>query len=374
MQKQYLGSDIKKLGFGLMRLPQKDGQIDLEQLKAMVDLYLEKGFTYFDTAYPYHGGQSEVATREALVKRHPRSSYQLATKLPVWEVKQASDLQRLFNTQLERTGAEYFDFYLLHALGKDRLASLDSFDMWGFVAGLKAKGLVKHIGFSFHDTADVLDEILTKHPEMEFVQLQINYADWEDKDVQSKACYEVALKHNKPIIVMEPVKGGRLASMSPDTEAIMKNAEPSMSVASWAVRYAASIENLVTVLSGMSNLAQMQDNLSYMVDFKPLSQSERSVVDAVVRKNAEIPTIPCTDCKYCVEDCPQKINIPGIFETYNDLKVYHNLDAMKGHYKWVTKDGGKASDCIACGLCEGHCPQHIPIIENMKEIAGVLEV
>ena len=374
MQKQYLGSDIKKLGFGLMRLPQKDGQIDLEQLKAMVDLYLEKGFTYFDTAYPYHGGQSEVATREALVKRHPRSTYQLATKLPVWEVKQASDLQRLFNTQLERTGAEYFDFYLLHALDKNRLASLDSFDMWGFVAGLKAKGLVKHIGFSFHDTADVLDEILTKHPEMEFVQLQINYADWEDKDVQSKACYEVALKHNKPIIVMEPVKGGRLASMSPDTEVIMKTAEPSMSVASWAVRYAASIENLVTVLSGMSNLAQMQDNLSYMVDFKPLSQSERSVVDAVVRKNAEIPTIPCTDCKYCVEDCPQKINIPGIFETYNDLKVYHNLDAMKGHYKWVTKDGGKASDCIACGLCEGHCPQHIPIIENMKEIAGVLEV
>ena len=357
-----------------MRLPQKDGQIDLEQLKAMVDLYLEKGFTYFDTAYPYHGGQSEVATREALVKRHPRSTYQLATKLPVWEVKQASDLQRLFNTQLERTGAEYFDFYLLHALDKNRLASLDSFDMWGFVAGLKAKGLVKHIGFSFHDTADVLDEILTKHPEMEFVQLQINYADWEDKDVQSKACYEVALKHNKPIIVMEPVKGGRLASMSPDTEVIMKTAEPSMSVASWAVRYAASIENLVTVLSGMSNLAQMQDNLSYMVDFKPLSQSERSVVDAVVRKNAEIPTIPCTDCKYCVEDCPQKINIPGIFETYNDLKVYHNLDAMKGHYKWVTKDGGKASDCIACGLCEGHCPQHIPIIENMKEIAGVLEV
>ena len=374
MQKQYLGSDIKKLGFGLMRLPQKDGQIDLEQLKAMVDLYLEKGFTYFDTAYPYHGGQSEVATREALVKRHPRSTYQLATKLPVWEVKQASDLQRLFNTQLERTGAEYFDFYLLHALDKNRLASLDSFDMWGFVAGLKAKGLVKHIGFSFHDTADVLDEILTKHPEMEFVQLQINYADWEDKDVQSKACYEVALKHNKPIIVMEPVKGGRLASMSPDTEVIMKTAEPSMSVASWAVRYAASIENLITVLSGMSNLAQMQDNLSYMVDFKPLSQSERSVVDAVVRKNAEIPTIPCTDCKYCVEDCPQKINIPGIFETYNDLKVYHNLDAMKGHYKWVTKDGGKASDCIACGLCEGHCPQHIPIIENMKEIAGVLEV
>ena len=374
MQKQYLGSDIKKLGFGLMRLPQKDGQIDLEQLKQMVDLYLEKGFTYFDTAYPYHGGQSEVATREALVKRHPRSSYQLATKLPVWEVKQASDLQRLFNTQLERTGAEYFDFYLLHALDKGRLASLDAFDMWGFVAGLKAKGLVKHIGFSFHDTADVLDEILTKHPEMEFVQLQINYADWEDKDVQSKACYEVALKHNKPIIVMEPVKGGRLASMSPETEAIMKNAEPAMSVASWAVRFAASIDNLVTVLSGMSNMAQMQDNLSYMVDFNPLTQSERGIVDAVVRKNAEIPTIPCTDCKYCVDDCPQKINIPGIFETYNDLKIYRNLDGMKGHYKWVTKDGGKASDCIACGLCEGHCPQHIPIIENLKEIAAVLEV
>jgi predicted aldo/keto reductase-like oxidoreductase len=218
MNKNYLGSDIKKLGFGLMRLPQKDGQIDLEQLKQMVDLFLEKGFTYFDTAYPYHGGESEVATREALVKRHPRESYQLATKLPVWEVKEKADLQRLFNIQLERTAAGYFDFYLLHALGKDRLESLDKFDMWGFVAELKAKGLVRHIGFSFHDTADVLDEILTKHPEMEFVQLQINYADWEAKGVQSRLCYEVALKHNKPIIVMEPVKGGRLAGMSPAVE------------------------------------------------------------------------------------------------------------------------------------------------------------
>ena len=373
MNKTYLGSDIKKLGFGLMRLPQKDGQIDLEQLKQMVDLFLEKGFTYFDTAYPYHGGESEVATREALVKRHPRESYQLATKLPVWEVKEKADLQRLFNIQLERTAAGYFDFYLLHALGKDRLESLDKFDMWGFVAELKAKGLVRHIGFSFHDTADVLDEILTSHPEMEFVQLQINYADWEDKGVQSRLCYEVALKHNKPIIVMEPVKGGRLAGMSPAVEAIMKDADASLSVASWAVRYAASIENLVTVLSGMSNLDQLNDNLSFMADFKPLTEAERAVIDLVVKKNAEIPTIPCTDCKYCVDDCPQKINIPGIFGVYNDYKVYNTLDAMKGQYKWATKDGGKASDCIACGLCEGHCPQHIQIIENLREIAGVLE-
>lgn len=374
MNKNYLGSDIRKLGFGLMRLPQTDGKIDIEQLKQMVDLFLEKGFTYFDTAYPYHGGQSEVAIREALVKRHPRSTYQLATKLPVWEVKQTSDLQRLFDTQLERTGVEYFDFYLLHALGKDRMADLDKFDMWGFVTGLKAKGLVRHAGFSFHDTADVLDEILTKHPEMEFVQLQINYADWEDQGVQSRLCYEVALKHNKPIIVMEPVKGGRLSSMSPAVVSIMKESAPSLSVASWAIRYAASLDNLVTVLSGMSNMEQMKDNLSYMADFKPLNYAEREVLDAVIAKNAEIPTIPCTDCKYCVDDCPQKINIPGIFGTYNDLKIYNNLEAMKGHYGWVTREGGKASDCIACGLCEGHCPQHIPIIENLKEIAGVLEV
>ena len=373
MNKDFLGSDIKKLGFGLMRLPNTQGKIDLEKLKHMVDAFMEKGFTYFDTAYVYHGGESEVAAREALVKRYPRESFQLATKLPVWDVKQKEDLDRLFNIQLERTGAGYFDFYLLHALGKDRIADLDKFDMWGYVVGLKAKGLVKHAGFSFHDKADVLDEILTKHPEMEFVQLQVNYVDWEDEDVQSRACYEVAMKHNKPVIIMEPVKGGNLAAMAPDVQSLLTDVRPESSVASWAMRYAASLEGVVTVLSGMTEPVQMNDNLATFAHFEPLSDKERTVIDTVVKKIAEIPTIPCTDCKYCVADCPQKINIPGIFETYNKLKVYGNLESRKGHYKWVTGKSGKASDCIACGACEGHCPQHITIIDNLKEIAGVLE-
>jgi len=373
MNKNFLGSDIKKLGFGLMRLPTKDGQIDIEQVKEMVDAFMTKGFTYFDTAYVYHGGQSEVAAREAIVKRYPRASFQLATKLPVWEVKEKSDLDRLFNTSLERTGAGYIDFYLLHALGKNHLAALDKFDMWGYVVGLKAKGLVKHAGFSFHDKADVLDEILTKHPEMEFVQLQINYADWEDADVQSRECYEVAMKHNVPVIIMEPVKGGNLASMSPEVQSLLTDARPESSVASWAMRFAASLDGVVTVLSGMSVPAQMNDNLATFTDFQPLSAEEKTVIDAVVKKIAEIPTIPCTDCKYCVADCPQKINIPGIFDTYNSYTIYGNLEGKKGHYKWVIGKSGKASDCIACGVCEGHCPQHIPIIDNLKEIAGVLE-
>ncbi len=373
MNKDYLGADIAKLGFGLMRLPMIKGEVDMEQTKQMADLFLKSGFTYFDTAYVYNGGKSEVAMREAVVKRHPRASFQLATKLPVWEVKSRKDMDKLFATSLERTGAGYFDFYMLHALDKGRLPSLDEHGMWEFVIRMKEKGLIRHAGFSFHDKADVLDEILTAHPEMEFVQLQINYADWESDDVQSRACYEVARKHNKAVIVMEPVKGGNLAGMPPDIQNMMRAMNPDLSVASWAVRFAASLEGVVTVLSGMSSLAQMQDNVSYMSHFKPMDDSERKVLADVVVKLAEIPVIPCTDCKYCIDSCPQKIKIPDIFSTYNDYKLYDNLAGVKGHYKWVTSKSGKASDCIACAACESHCPQHIRIIDELKEIAGVLE-
>ena len=373
MNKDYLGANIAKLGFGLMRLPMIENEIDLEQTRKMADLFLQKGFTYFDTAYVYTGGKSEVAMREAVVERYPRESFQLATKLPVWEVKSRADMDRLFATQLERTGVTYFDFYMLHALDKSRLASLEEHKMWEFMLELKEKGLARHVGFSFHDKADVLDEILTSHPEMEFVQLQINYADWESDDVQSRACYEVARKHNKAIIIMEPVKGGNLAGMTPEIQAMMKETNPDLSIASWAVRYAASLEGVVTVLSGMSTLAQMQDNVSYMADFKPMTEKEKKVLTEVVEKLAKIPVIPCTDCKYCIDSCPQKIKIPDIFSTYNDYKMYDNLAGIKEHYKWVVGKTEKASDCIACGACESHCPQHIKIIDELKEIAGVLE-
>jgi predicted aldo/keto reductase-like oxidoreductase len=373
MSNHYLGEEIPKLGFGLMRLPMIGEEVDLEQTKKMVDLFMEKGFTYFDTAYPYINGKSEVAAGEALVKRYPREAFQLATKLPLWMVRKQEDMQPIFDTQLERTGAGYFDFYLLHAIDRERVDKIEEAGAWKFGRELKEKGLIRHLGFSFHDEAEVLDQILTKHPEAEFVQLQINYADWENEKIQSRLCYEVARKHNKPIIVMEPVKGGALATMSPEVQSLLKPANPDLSVASWAVRYAASLDGIITVLSGMSSLEQMEDNLSYMMNFKPLQDAEYKILAKVTEELEKVPVIPCTSCKYCVEDCPQKINIPGIFEGYNNYKRYRNLEGAKGHYKWLTGGSGKASDCIACGTCEGHCPQHIDIIDRMQEIAGVLE-
>lgn len=373
MSKDYLGKDIPKLGFGLMRLPMEGNNIDVEQTKKMVDRFLAEGFTYFDTAYVYTNGKSEEVAKEALVKRYPRESFQLATKMPVWMVKEYADYQKLFDIQLERTGAGYFDFYLLHALDKDRAVQMEEQGGWKFGLEMKEKGLIKHLGFSFHDKADVLEDILSKHPEAEFVQLQINYIDWNSDDVQSRECYEVARKYNTPVIIMEPVKGGSLAGMSPEVQNKFKKVNPELSVASWAVRYAASLEGVVTVLSGMSDTKQMEDNLSYMKDFIPLSDQEYKVIDEVVEELKKIPVIPCTACRYCVDDCPQKINIPGVFEAQNNLRIYQNKSSAKGHYGWVTSGGGKASDCIACGACEGHCPQHISIIENLKEAAVLFD-
>jgi len=368
MSNSYIGENIPKLGFGLMRLPMVNGDVDIEQTKKMVDYFIEKGFTYFDTAYPYINEKSEIITKEVLVKRYPRSSYQLATKMPVWLCNTYEDFQPLFDEQLEKTGATYFDFYLLHALNKDRMKHLDEINAWDFMKQKKEEGLIKHIGFSFHDTADVLDEYLTKHEEVEFVQLQINYTDWEDERIQSRLCYEVARKHNKPIIIMEPVKGGNLASMAPNVQQIFKSANPEMSVASWAIRYAASLDGIITVLSGMSNMEQLIDNTNFMADFQPINDDEKNTINKVLDELSKVDTVPCTTCKYCVEDCPQKINIPGIFSAYNTYKIYQNLDAAKGNYNWVTSEG-KASDCIACGACEGHCPQHIKIIDTLKEAA-----
>lgn len=373
MVNDFLGKEIPKLGFGLMRLPMIGEEVDMAQTEKMVDRFMEQGFTYFDTAYVYINGKSEIVAREAIVKRYPRESFQLATKMPLWSVQKHEDLQTIFDTQLERTGAGYFDFYLLHSLSHDSLEKIEKVDAWRFVGEMKEKGLIKHIGFSFHDEAKYLDQFLTNFPQAEFVQLQINYADWEDNSIQSRQCYDVARKHNKPVIIMEPVKGGSLAAMSPEVQSVFKAVNPNMSVASWAVRFAASLEGIITVLSGMSTIDQMNDNLSYMSHFKPLQDSELGTIRKVVEELKKVPIIPCTACKYCVEGCPQKINIPGIFEGYNNYTLYKNLDASKGHYNWITGRSGKASACIACGSCESHCPQHIGIIDSLKEITKVLE-
>lgn len=373
MNREPLEMPENRLGFGLMRLPMRGGEIDLEQVKAMVDRFMQMGFSYFDTAYVYYNGQSEITAGEALVRRYPRKSFQLATKLPIWMVKEPGDMQRIFQTQLERTAAGYFDYYLLHALNHENIAQIEQHGAWRFGRELKEKGLIRHLGFSFHDEAQYLEQILCAHPEAEFVQLQLNYADWENASIQSRLCYETARRHGIPIIVMEPLKGGALAAMPPEIQRIFRDANPNASVASWAMRYVASLDGVAMVLSGMSSLEQMNDNAGYMSAFQPMADTERAVIRDVVEKLEKVPTIPCTACRYCVDDCPQKINIPGVFESFNNYTLYDDLEGSRGQYRWITSGGGKASDCIRCGACESHCPQHIRIPALFEDIAKVLE-
>ena len=370
----YLGENIPKLGFGLMRLPTVEGEIDIAQTNAMVDLFLEKGFTYFDTAYGYGNGASEAAVKTCIIDRYPRDSYTIATKLPAWAgAKSAEEAKQMFWTSLERTGAGYFDFYLLHNIGATRTKSFDDFGMWDYLKELKEKGLVKHIGFSFHDNAALLDELLEKHPEVEFVQLQINYADWENGAIQSRKCYEVTKKHNKPIVIMEPVKGGMLANPADGVKAVFDSADSNASYASWAIRFAASLDNVITVLSGMSTIEQMQDNTAFMSGFKPLDENEMKVIEKARETLDAIPSIPCTGCEYCVDGCPQDIVIPKIFDAMNKHLVYNNFNAAKFGYSWETKFGGKGSDCIECGNCESVCPQQIKIMEHLKSAVSQFE-
>lgn len=367
----------KKLGFGLMRLPLRDGNdagdIDIEQMKEMVDTFLERGFTYFDTAWMYCGFKSEEAAKQALVERHPRESYTLATKLHAGFIQTKEDRDKVFNEQLRKTGVEYFDYYLLHDIGVDHYKKYQELDCFSWILDKKKQGLVKHVGFSFHDKAELLDKVLTEHPEMEFVQLQINYLDWDSEGIQSRKCYEVACKHNKPVIVMEPVKGGTLANVPADVEKMFKQVHPDMSVPSWAIRFAASLDNVKMVLSGMSNMEQLKDNTDYMAQLVPLNEEEQALVkEAVDRLNSNI-AVPCTGCSYCTEGCPKKIAIPKYFSLYNaDLQEAEGKGwtPQGEYYDRLTQDFGKASDCVACGQCEKVCPQHLPIIKNLQEVAG----
>ncbi len=370
-----------KLGFGFMRLPLKnpDDQtaIDYDVLNKMVDTFLERGFTYFDTAWMYMGYESEVAIRKSLVERHPRNKFTVASKLPVGSIKNKAEQEEIFNKQLEKTGLDYFDYYLVHNINANTIGNVRKYDSFKFVADKKKEGKVKQMGFSFHDKAEMLEEVLKEHPEVDFVQLQINYIDWDSEDIQARKCYEIAQKYNKPVIVMEPVKGGSLAEVPDPVEKIFKDAEPEMSVASWAIRYAASLDGVMMVLSGMSNMEQLEDNTSYMQNFKPLNKKEMQVVENAIKTLHKTVSVPCTACRYCVEYCPMKIAIPEYFALYNAEKQGWSkkpVRARREQYANLAKEHGKASACIGCKLCQQHCPQHIEISKWMKEVAKTFEV
>lgn len=364
---------MKNFGFGCMRLPRLDphnyGSVDIEEFKKMVDVYLENGFTYFDTAYKYCGGNSESSVREALVKRHPRDTYILTTKLSSEFMSSKEEQEQVFNKQFENLGVDYIDYYLLHNIGLVNYKVSLELDSFEFAKKQKTKGLVKHIGMSYHDNAELLDDILSAHPELEVVQLQINYLDWENESIQSRKCYEVARKHNKPVLVMEPLKGGTLAAVPEEVERLFKKYNPDLSPASWALRFAASHEGVMMVLSGMSDMAQLLDNISTMRDFKPFNEEEFNIAykaaDIIRQKHA----IPCTGCRYCVETCPKNIPIPD----YLALLQAENFSTQFAYYYNYAHGHGKAGDCIECLQCEKHCPQHIAISKHMKDVSSAFD-
>ena len=359
---------MPKLGFGLMRLPEQDGKIDLEHVCRMVDAYMQAGMNYFDTAYVYHGGNSEKAIKEALAKRYPRDSFMVATKLPAWCMSNQEDRDRIFNEQLDRCGLDYFDFYLLHSVEDGSNGdTYDRLNCWEWAMQKKAEGKIRHFGFSFHGSPEYLESTLDAHPEVEFVQIQLNYADWENPVVRSGKLYEILHARNIPMIIMEPIKGGTLAKLPPELEAKYKAAQPDKSIASWALRFVGSLPGVMTILSGMSAEEQMRDNIGTFTHFEPLTDSEKALVNEVKNIMLNVPQIGCTACRYCMDGCPMKISIPDVFRTINTMNLYHEEFRPKSFYGSVLSQGhGRASDCIACGQCESVCPQHLPIIELLQ--------
>lgn len=366
-------------GFGCMRLPllqaDRPDSFDYNKINQLFDRFLEKGFTYFDTAYTYHGYHAEEAVRKALVERHPRDSFRLATKMPLRDFKDEEDMERIFSEQLEHCGVEYFDYYLLHNMGTNVYEKCRKYNAFDFVAKKKAEGKIRSVGMSFHDTPELLDEILAQYGEiLDFIQLQINYVDWEQPNVQSRRCLEIAGKYGKPVTVMEPCKGGTLVNLPEEAERLLKDARPDASTASWAFRFAASQEGVARVLSGMNTMEQVEDNTETFLHFKPITENEQKLIGRVTEIIEENTPIPCTGCAYCTHGCPKEIAIPQYFALYNSIsRTTGSFSSQAVYYNNIALKHGKASECIGCGQCEKACPQHLPIRRYLKDVAEKFE-
>lgn len=365
--------EVKKmLGFGCMRLPMDGDKIDIEQFKKMVDVFMANGFNYFDTAHIYHDGESEKAIREAVSSRYPRESFILTDKLTTNCFNKQEDIRPLFKQQLKDSGVDYFDFYLMHSQDAAIYEKFRRCNAYETALEMQKEGKFRHFGISFHDKAEILEQILKDYPQIEAVQIQFNYLDYGDPAVDSKRVYEVCEKYGKAVIVMEPVKGGNLVNLPEKAQGILDSLNSGMSNASYAIRFAASFPNMFMVLSGMSDLTQINDNMSYMKDFKPLDEKEMQAVNDVRKAFSEINLIPCTACHYCTSGCPMNISIPELFSCYNHKVNFHDWN-QGYYYAQITRDGGKPSECIECGQCEGICPQHLEIIRLLKDVSGEFE-
>lgn len=363
-----------KYGFGAMRLPLRDPadpqSVDEDELESMIDRYMDSGYNFFDTAFPYHEGKSEGMLKKHLVERYPRDSFLLSDKMPSFCLQEREDLEKFFQLQLERCGVDHFDYYMLHNVSTWTLEALRRTGAYEYLLDLRNKGRVKHIGISIHDSAEVLDGILTEMPEVEFVLIQINYLDWENESIQSRECYEIARKHGKDIMIMEPLKGGTLADLPEELEEMLRRENPNLSPAGWALRYCLELDGVITVLSGTSNLRQLEDNLSTMKNPETLTEREREILGDVVQEINKMEAIPCTQCNYCIGECPEGIPIPTFFELYNIEKRVpsRGWSPQMGYYRIYALRSAEASDCTACGRCVEMCPQHLDIPQWMDRI------
>lgn len=372
MENRYFKNVKKNFGFGCMRLPMANGEVDREETCKMVDAFLDAGFNYFDTAHGYLGGKSETALRDCLTSRYPRDAYILTNKLSTHHFTKTEQIRPLFESQLEACGVAYFDFYLMHAQDATIFAKYKACHAYETAMEFLAEGKIKHLGISFHDKAAVLDQILTEYPQIEVVQIQLNYVDYNDPSVESGKCLEICRKHGKPAIIMEPVKGGSLVDLPAEAQKVFDELGGG-SNASYAIRFAASQEGVMMVLSGMGNMEMMNDNCAYMKDFQPLTEQENAAVEKVCGIFRNLGAIPCTACRYCTEVCPQGISIPDLFACMNAKKIFNNWNTGYYYNQIHTKNGGKASDCLKCGQCESICPQHLNIRDLLADVAKEFE-